>query len=214
MKKAILFSILLIPFLSNGQKFKRNEIGLGIGYCQLYPIKDFKLDYIQYIFSKKQLAENIGSRRNNVKGFISPTLYYTFYPYNDFSFRTSFRYMNIQSIETERMYDLGPSDALEELKYHLKTVESSLGFSFRILNKKYFEFYTGLDVEYVYSKFSVLDRYNKLRFDLNNYGFLKYYLGYNQRLDEHFNIKFEASILADEEYVIRPINRLSLNYQF
>lgn len=228
MKKTISFFLLLTPFLSNGQKFKRHEIGIAIGYIQ-YNVPIYKnishynsvTSTIPFLTSK--YYHNDGYSKDINSNFkTTPTIYYSFSATKKLSFRINFQFFKVSSNSPLKQH----IDGAYYYYYNIerKTLNTNFGFEHSLYHKKYKQLYWGLEINYEKGKQHetgkghswfgskpdfYLDKKSKFMM-----GGINGFIGTKLKITNTINTKIEASLFITEGIGIRPINRLSLNYQF
>jgi hypothetical protein len=227
MKKAIVFLILMIPFLSNGQKIKRNEIGLGIGHIQYNtPLTKMATFYnsitstVPFVSLKYFNTDKSGTQaRVNFK--TSPIIYYSYRLSKKLSIRINFQYFNVSSNNILKVQ----LDDVCYGNYNLvrKTLNTNLGIEHTLLNKKHKQLYWGVELNYEKGTQHEIGNgriaWSGKTVSINQkskylMGGLNGLIGTKFNVLKNLNAKIEASLFITDGFGIRPINRLSLNYQF
>jgi hypothetical protein len=235
MKKIIILLLAIAPFISFGQKTKKHELGIGIGYLQYtrglnsYQYKN--TFYNSFFFSQKNKINFYGNDyTNDSKTSQTPIIYYTLNLYKNIKLRTSFQYTsNKTNIANIRYFDSGCfptfiSKTYENYFKQTKTNDMNIGLEYSFINKKRYNIYAGADLNIVkqniYESANGFTNYTLETQTPFNYSkttkqrlhSFNFPLGLKFNFYKSFNLKYEASIYYLEAF--RPINRLSLNYQF
>lgn len=235
MKKIITLIITIAPFLSVAQKIKRHEIGIGIGYLQYtrgsyIPANSHSLKN-SFIFSNKDKLNggNINDFTNS-KTSQSPVFYYSILIHKKIQIRASYQYTFEYTKTPPKIYyydDFTDYYYPTYNSYYAEQITNdfSIGLTYSFINKKRYNIYSGIDYSLIYCKeYSSSYGYYIMQPSIKNNTFNTSYfekktgytfnfpLGIKLNLSKSFNLKYEASFYYPDAF--RPINRLSLNYQF
>jgi len=229
-----LIAILILSTLSSvafAQEINEHEIGIGIGYVEVNPYSE---SYISKYNSKwtfgtifKQTPfQNYYYKINDIsisQHFTSPMIYFTERISKRSSWRASGQYM----------YQKGHSKTSTHIDgvfhYEEKKTMISTGYSFKFFVRKYLQAYIGADLELIYAirkqneiLFEGYICWINMRVNENSYithtninFFLSQFAGFRVPISKRINIGYECSAkFLGTELMLRPISRLSVNYEF
>ena len=232
MKKLIAILVLSSVYsFAFAQEIKEHEVGIGIGYIQLNPYAEhyaslyeskwtFGTIFRQTPFQSGYYAIKDLSISEN---FTSPVVYYTERISKRSSWRASGQYM----------YQKGHSKTSTHIDgvfhYEEKKTMISTGYSFKFFVRKYLQAYIGADLELIYAirkqneiLFEGYICWINMRVNENSYithtninFFLSQFAGFRVPISKRINIGYECSAkFLGTELMLRPISRLSVNYEF
>lgn len=218
------FAFLLWACNLQGQKHYKNEIGIGIGTIEYsFAHNDFGLRSNRLLFNRVSFAKESnpfmwsgGSGSITTQSYALPAIYYTRILSRHLSFLLSFQYAKARGILYE--YWGGSPDHSNRF-FNINNYSVQFGYELYILSKKRLHPCVGLgfNLEAYQSKSSTYYMFSLVEKFQNLEGTLSPYLsaGANFNLSKRFSLKYNASLNTDLDLLyFRPINRLSINFQF
>lgn len=228
MKKIGLFLFSLhVASAVYAKKIGKNEIGLGIGQVTyLGGVAQEDLNSRKFIFANTRLQEfdppffsSYGGLQMIMnQSYSLPALYYlrTLSPH--LSFNISYQYSKANGFVVSGMTDQ-PVEDDTQIKSVIKNNTVQIGFMFTIFKTKWINPTVGIGIDYnIYTaEYFRPHAASSEKNERQEESFLLPYWspGFSFKLTDHFSFRYEGSLLYDFELILfRPINRLSVNYQF
>lgn len=218
------FAFLLWACKLHGQKQYKNEIGIGIGNIEYgFDHNDFGMRSNRLLFNRVSFAKesnpfmwSSGPESITTESYALPALYYTRILSRHLSFLLAFQYAKARGILQE--YWGGSPDHGNRF-FNINNYLVQFGYELSILSKKRLHPCVGLgfNLEAYQNKFSTYYRFSLVEKFQNLEGTLNPYLsaGASFKFSKRFSLKYNASLNTDLDLLyFRPINRLSINYQF
>lgn len=214
-KLSLLFAASLFAFHSNAQKAYKNEIAIGMG-CYEYKYRNGEA-----ITTKNTLVFGAEKSRpwyiNSESDFYAlPSLHYTRRLSPHFGFALSYQYACMKYISS------GNAGIPIEDYYRIYRNDDhqiQFGYNFSFLRNKIITPYIGagfnLDIYKRTNKSYYFSQITSNNNRIDGTFFPCGSIGFSAKIYKQFSLKYDAAITTDNELLlVRPINRLSVNYQF
>lgn len=228
MKKILLFLFAIhLTAVVYAKKVRKNELGLGIGQVTYRGgVAQEDLSSRKFIFANTRLQafdppffSSLGGLQMVMnKSYSLPAIYYLRNLSPHLSFNVSYQYCKANGFVVSGMTDQ-PVEDHTQIKSVIKNNTFQIGLLYAILKSKFVTPTIGIGVDfdsykttYIHPRAPQTDEAETQK----DAHILPYCTpGLSFRVADRFTIRYESSFLFDSELILfRPINRLSLNYQF
>lgn len=220
-----MFVMLLFVLQAEGQNGYKHEIGIGLGYIEYNP--DANSYYLERWHNSLPLKNNsvdhyliyFNKRYNQRSSF--PAIYYTYYLGKKLSISSSFQYTKNKGKSDDSIIAY---DGSSSYTYIIRKYDATIGLNYNIYSGKKISIYTGIHLNAVWTHSEEDGIYNDGWTGVYNQPyhasvrFSDYYLlhhaGVQYYICKRWNVKYELGIRNNDMFYLRPLNRLSVNYQF
>lgn len=219
--------LLMLPILTwavslDGQSCYKSELGIGIGSYGYYNTYGHKINDRNKIISLKKFnneandaVRTVGIRMQNVsQSYTLPAFYYSRYLDPHLVFTLTYQFAFAKGYLNDQNFFVN-----HDHPFSIRNHFAQFGFRYSIFKNNILNPYigAGFDVDTYFERYDTF--YNEKLIEKKHWedGVLLPYFssGLSIKLHPRFSLKYDLSLSTDfEALLFRPVNQLSLNYQF